>query len=63
LQKISQDTDISRALFETLETQNIITGQAAITLIPKNAALLGQLVASSQSGKAQAVVVKPAAAK
>jgi hypothetical protein len=28
LQKISQDPDISRALFETLETQNIIEGQA-----------------------------------
>ena len=54
LQKISQDADISRALFEALETQNIIGGQAAITLIPKNAALLGQLVASSQSAKAEA---------
>jgi hypothetical protein len=62
LQKISQDADISRALFETLETQNIIGGQAAITLIPKNAALLGQLMASSQSGKAEAVV-KPAPGK
>jgi hypothetical protein len=51
LQKISEDTDISRALFETLETQNIVEGEAAITLIPKNAALLGQLVAASQSGK------------
>jgi hypothetical protein len=54
LQKISQDADISRALFETLETQNIIEGKAAITLIPKNAAVLGQLVASSQSGRAEA---------
>ena len=62
LQKISQDADISRALFETLETQNIIQGQAVITLIPKNAAVLGQLVASSQSGRADAGV-KPALAK
>jgi regulator of protease activity HflC (stomatin/prohibitin superfamily) len=54
LQKISEDTDISRALFETLETQNIIEGQAGITLIPKNAPLLGQLVAASQSRKADA---------
>ncbi len=54
LQKISQDGDISRALFETLETQNIIQGQAAITLIPKNAAMLAQFLASSQSSKAPA---------
>ena len=51
-----------RALFKVLETQNIIEGEAAITLIPKNAALLGQLVASSQSAKAEAGV-KPAPAK
>jgi regulator of protease activity HflC (stomatin/prohibitin superfamily) len=51
LQKISQDADISRALFEALETQNIIDGQANITLIPKNSELLGQLVAAAQSRK------------
>src|SRR5271170_2518359 len=54
LQKISQDTDISRALFETLETQNIIEGQAVITLIPKNAPMLGQLLAASQSRQLEA---------
>jgi regulator of protease activity HflC (stomatin/prohibitin superfamily) len=60
LQKISQDTDISRALFETLETQNMIEGQAVITLVPKNGGLMGQLVAaSSQGGKAQAIVNPP----
>src|SRR5208282_4885973 len=32
LKKISQDPEISRALFETLETQNIIDGEATITL-------------------------------
>jgi regulator of protease activity HflC (stomatin/prohibitin superfamily) len=62
LQKISQDADISRALFETLETQNIIQGQAAITLIPKNAGVLGQLVASHQ-GAGTVAGVKPAPAK
>jgi hypothetical protein len=51
LQKISEDTDISRALFETLETQNIIEGQAAITLIPKNSTPLGQLVAAIEDRK------------
>jgi hypothetical protein len=62
LQKISQDADISRALFETLETQKIIEGQATITLIPKNNAVLGQLVASSQRGGAE-VAGKPAPLK
>ncbi len=49
LQQISQDPEISRALFQTLETQYIIDGQAAITLVPKNSRLLGELVAASQS--------------
>jgi regulator of protease activity HflC (stomatin/prohibitin superfamily) len=46
LKKISQDPEISRALFETLETQNIIAGEAAITVVPKNSGLLNQLIAS-----------------
>ena len=46
LQKISQDPEISSALFQTLETQNIIEGEAVITLIPKDSQFLGQLVAS-----------------
>jgi hypothetical protein len=54
LQKISEDTDISRALFETLETQNIIEGQAVITLIPRNSQMLGQLVAASQNSRSVA---------
>ncbi len=55
LQKISEDPDISRALFKVLETQNIIEGQAAITVIPKNANLLGELVASGQAPKGAVV--------
>jgi len=45
LMKISEDEEISRALFKVLETQNIINGQAAITLIPEKSALLGELLA------------------
>ncbi len=52
LQKISQDPEISRALFQALETQNIIDGQATITLVPRNSSLLGQLVAATQGTKA-----------
>jgi len=62
LQKISQDADISRALFETLETQNVIDGHAVITIIPKNSSLLGQLAASIQAGRAE-VPMNPSPAK
>jgi len=48
LQKISQDPEISSALFQALETQNIIEGQASITLIPKDSRFLGELVASQK---------------
>ena len=46
LQEISKDKEVSDALFQTIETQNIIDSQAAITLIPANSGLLGQLVAT-----------------
>ena len=55
LKKISQDPDIARALFSVLETQNIIAGEASITLIPRNAELLGQLVAATQAPKGATV--------
>jgi hypothetical protein len=51
LQKISEDPDIAKALFKVLETQNVIAGDANITLIPRGANLLGDLVASQASGK------------
>jgi regulator of protease activity HflC (stomatin/prohibitin superfamily) len=52
LQSISKDSDILRTLFETLETQNIIDGQASITLVPKNSGMLNQLIAATQSPRA-----------
>jgi hypothetical protein len=52
LQKISSDPAISRALFNVLETQNLIDGEVAITLIPKNSGMLGELVAATQTPKA-----------
>ena len=55
LKKISQDPEISRALFNVLETQNILNSEAAITLIPKNANLLGELVAATQPAKSASV--------
>ena len=46
LQEISKDKEVSDALFQTIETQNIIDSQAAITLIPANSGMLGQLLAA-----------------
>ena len=43
--------DILHARLTVLETQNIIGGEANITLIPRNSELLGQLVAATQSAK------------
>ena len=52
LQEISKDKEVADALFQTLETQNIIDSQAAITLIPKNSQFLGELLAATQGAKA-----------
>ncbi|HEY3760208.1 MAG TPA: SPFH domain-containing protein [Verrucomicrobiae bacterium] len=60
LQKISQDADISRALFQVLETQNIIEGQAGITLVPHKSGLLGDIVAAGQSRSAGPPAAKQA---
>jgi regulator of protease activity HflC (stomatin/prohibitin superfamily) len=46
LQEISKDKEVADALFQTIETQNIVDSQAAITLIPANSGMLGQLVAA-----------------
>jgi regulator of protease activity HflC (stomatin/prohibitin superfamily) len=46
LQEISKDKEVSDALFQTIETQNIIDSQSAITMIPANSGLLGQLLAA-----------------
>ena len=54
LQKISQDQDISTALFEALETQNLIEGEAAITIVPRNSPMLNRIMAASQSARAVA---------
>ena len=52
LQKVSQDPEISRALFQALETQNIIDGEAAITLVPQNAGMLASLLAAQSIPRA-----------
>ncbi len=54
LQKISQDPEISKTMFEILETQNVIDGKAEITLIPRNQNLLGDIMAAQEATTALA---------
>jgi hypothetical protein len=52
LEKISKDPEIAGAMFETLETQNIVEGDAEISLIPRGGQLLSEMLAV-QDGNAQ----------
>jgi regulator of protease activity HflC (stomatin/prohibitin superfamily) len=45
LHSISQDPEIEAALFDVLETQRLIDGDARLTIIPKNSELIGPLLA------------------
>lgn len=45
LQEISQDQDVARAVFEVLEAQKIIEGEARIVWLPSNSPVLGDLLA------------------
>src|SRR4028119_1664383 len=47
LHQISDDPEVMQALFEILETQRLLSGQAQITLVPERSELLTQLLASS----------------
>ncbi len=46
MQKISADPEVAAALFEILETQNILEGKGQLTLIPPDRELLKQLLAA-----------------
>ncbi len=50
LQKIGQDADIARAMFEILETQRLLDGKAEITIVPAKSGLLGDLIATGGTG-------------
>ena len=45
LREISGDPEIARAMFEVLEAQNIIQGEAEIVLLPRQPELMAQLLA------------------
>jgi regulator of protease activity HflC (stomatin/prohibitin superfamily) len=46
LQAIAREPDIARAMFDILETQNLLDGEADITLVPKGQELLSQGLAA-----------------
>lgn len=46
LQKIGEDQDVSNAMFEILETENLLKGQTEVLLLPKQKELLSQLLAA-----------------
>ena len=49
LQEISRDPEVARALFDVLEAQKLIEGEADITLIPQGNALLKELFAAEKN--------------
>lgn len=48
LQEISREPDIAKAMFEVLETQKIVEGQADITLVPRGSEVLRDLLAARE---------------
>jgi regulator of protease activity HflC (stomatin/prohibitin superfamily) len=46
LQKISEDPEVAKAMFELLETEKILEGKAGLTLLPQNGNFLAQLLAA-----------------
>jgi len=46
LEEISRDPDVAEAMFKVLETQKLLSGKAAITLVPARSSLLSDLIAA-----------------
>ena len=59
LQSISEDAEVATAMFDILETQKIIAGEARITVLPTRAELLADLLATGSAK--EKTVVPPAA--
>jgi len=49
LQIITQNSEVSNAVFEILETQKILEGKGQLTLVPPRSELLGQLIAARKT--------------
>ena len=58
LEEISRDQDVSQAMFNVLETQKMIAGKCAITLIPGQNPMLTQLLAAAPDPPRQPVPKK-----
>jgi regulator of protease activity HflC (stomatin/prohibitin superfamily) len=54
LQEIAQDPEIEQAMFEILENEKMIEGNAHVTLIPKGSDFLTQMLAAAQSRQSPA---------
>jgi regulator of protease activity HflC (stomatin/prohibitin superfamily) len=48
LHEIAREPDIAKAMFEVLETQKIVEGEADITLVPRGNVMLNDLLASRE---------------
>lgn len=59
LHQISHDPEVMQALFEILETQRLLNGQAQITLVPERSELLTQLLASGGPLEAPTALPSP----
>lgn len=51
LNQIGKDPDVAKALFDILETENILESEAKITLLAEGNGLLGQLLAAETADK------------
>lgn len=47
LRQISADPEVAQAVFDVLEVERVLEGKAAITILPANSDLLGQLAATT----------------
>ncbi len=61
LQRIAKDQDVFTALFEVLETQRIIAGEARITLLPPGNHMLPELLAAGGEARRQPAPIPPKA--
>ncbi len=50
LHRLSRDPEVSRALFDILETQSLLAGEARITLVPPKSERLGEFLAALPTG-------------
>jgi len=62
LQEIARDPEVARALFDVLEAQKLIEGEADITLFPEGHDLLKQMLAADRGPAKAGLVAKPAKA-